>query len=186
MISFIGRNDFLISFDEIQQKYKLGKDNVGLNERILAFGFSVTPFFIDDCMTYGDVSDMLKLYSIKYDLNKNVSKFLRVHRDLSSRICRQMEMAVQSCNDYKIKKLSRILMKLYVAEMYIWRKFYNDNIEKINVNEIMMQYENFLANYLVIGDLSSYSVYWNKYATYHLKCLDTNDRTRWLQYVIRD
>lgn len=146
-------------------------DHTGkLSDRIVVVGSPINsyiwlPFHLCDFMTFSTINNIEKIYSAEYDLHENGIQNVKWFTFFKN-IITKYELVLPNHYSSKIEKLNRISDKIYSAEIFLFKNFYNKNIESIHADTLVQQYHSFVKECLVVVDEKTLLLDWPKYLFY--------------------
>ena len=131
-----------------------------------------SPFCISDFLSFGYVSDMMKLYGIKRQkINVKEERFIQNHKKINEKITKILENCKLNAyspieRDRKLLNFNRMMkhfLGIYGGETYIMSNFYLENIGAIDHDRLLETYHKFLKDYIIVVDDFSILWDWPKY-----------------------
>ena len=187
----INRFDFLVYFKNLLETFP-PKDNK-LQRRIifLASANLTSPFHLTDFLSFGDTSDISKLYGIPFQKededvkysSKNIARINRVQSLLLDDRC-PLDYNFRNYPSHKFRKLNHIMYRLIIPERYMFKTFYEKYIAPLDESKFLEKNWEFTGNYLILIDPEAILFDWFKYEhiRYHYEFHDKGKCafSRWL------
>lgn len=125
------------------------------------------PFNISDWLSFGYVSDMLKLYDIPRltgtENIKFVESYLRQWYRIHSFIFKHgLENYIPNKQSKKLINFNRMINKFINTEIYIYKSFYQKYIAPIDTDKLLETYWKFLHDYVIILEHRELLIDWCK------------------------
>lgn len=187
----INKPDFLLYMRNLLQTYPSGGI---LKDRIVVSDFFDCPFCIRDFLMFGNKKDLIKLFTIPHDNNKRLQNIPRqgivdkigerMMRETNRILMKERHGEILRKKELKDKTVNiKSLFKYYNPEIYIFRTFYDKNIEKIDAERILEQYRCFLKELICVADLDVLELYWDKYEGHSFMSLRQANYYYWLNLL---
>ena len=172
--------NFLVYFKNLLKTFPPKGDK--LKQRIIflgGFAARINPFSPQDFLSFGHVEDISKLYDIPFFygeedklnyLEKHKKRCEAINHYLNSPHCRFDYNTVTEPN-HKLYKLNKMMSRIYWAEMYLTRTFYEKYIAPVDETKLYETSWKFTADYLILVDFDTIKLDWPKYERmrYNLK-----------------
>lgn len=161
------RIDFLIYFKNLLRLFPPNTHRI--SKRIIALSsLRWTPFYVRDYMYFGTVEDISKLFSIPHQTQecgdyfmRKQSLFYKFHRKNS---CPSLLLDLHKAKTpLKLRNFNIMMDKLYPAEVFISKSFYDLYIEPIEPDKLLQTYWKYLRDCLIIVDREQLLLHWQKY-----------------------
>ena len=162
------RIDFLIYFKNLLRLFPPNTHRI--SKRIIALSsLRWTPFYVRDYMYFGTVEDISKLFSIPHQTQECGDYFLRKQATFYKTQYHLINKALlldlhKAKTPLKLRNFNIMMDKLYPAEVFISKSFYNLYIEPIEPARLLQTYWKYLRDCLIIVDYDSLLMHWEKYS----------------------
>lgn len=167
----INYSSFLVYFKNLLKTFPPKGDK--LRERIIFLGgFStrINPFSPQDFLSFGHVEDIAKLYDIPFNDPEGKRNYFcnhykradKINKILNSPSCR-FEYNLVTEPSHKLYKLNKMMNRIYWAEMYIARTFYEKYIAPVDATKLYETSWKFTVDYLILIDFDTIKLDWQKY-----------------------
>lgn len=163
-------NDVLEYFRNLQEAFPSKNPEI-VPERLIfissrSSSFRYLPFYLCDFVTFGEVDELIKLYSAKKDdrdcsFHKIFEKEECIFRE---EIYKNLEIK-SGCSPYTLfRDFEDRYYRYMLTEYYIVYHYFDSYIRKLNRGDDLMDaYYTYLKNYAVIADTEKLMIYWPKY-----------------------
>ncbi|MCM1498990.1 MAG: WavE lipopolysaccharide synthesis family protein [Clostridium sp.] len=175
----INRIDFLQYMINLVKVYEIGDRSLyNVNKRLLNVSFSNTlyyfPFHMSDFVWFGDIDDMIKLYSIHSRTDEEL-KFIREKVSIPGYIsqhAKKVQIAINKIGNvdtenigewFENLEIEEKFMILYHEEIYIMYNFYLRIYKQDISGNILDRYHDFLKNVIIAVDEDDMHVSFTKY-----------------------
>ncbi|MBQ3726827.1 MAG: hypothetical protein II902_07185 [Selenomonadaceae bacterium] len=188
----INRFDFLVYFKNLLKTFPPKDDK--LQRRIIFLCSAATKgysFYFYDFLAFGCTSDILKLYDVPLHkdpgemtyTHKNTRRFLRIQLPLLDNRC-PIDYNFKKYPAHKLRKLSRIVYRFAIPEVYIARNFHEKYIGHVDPEKALETNWAFIRDYLILVDYNTILFDWFKYEfhryTYEIHTKGQHAFARWL------
>ena len=162
---------FLVYFKNLLETFPPKGNKLHKRIIFLASGNARTyPFYPHDFLSFGHVEDILKLYNIPFHGDKGKLSYLLSHRKrcekinglVNNNVCLFDYDSVTE-QSHKLFKLNKMMNRIYWAEMYLTRTFYEKYIAPIDETKLYETSWKFTADYLILIDFDTIHLDWPKY-----------------------
>lgn len=188
-------NDVLQYFRNLQETFPSGNSEI-VSERLIYISYGSSyrclAFNLCDFVVFGEINEMIKLYSIPQDKRSNdffarqEKEIIKFKTAIHDGEMKSIDSPYELDCDYKMK-----IYQFMIPEVNIVYHYFTDNIGSLNPNDdILDAYYCYLKEYAIVADSEKLMIYWPKYPKYttqyynELSFYGRMDFKKWLEIYL--
>lgn len=158
--------DMLTYLRDMIYVFPIKSSNNNINNRLvfLSFGsYKKLPFFLCDFFAFGEVSDIIQLYSVPHDIRdlEYHKRFVKEEYEFIKKFYRYIEIEENISPYDAFDNFNEKYFRYMFAENFILYHFYDKVIQKIKRKDDLLElYRDFLSKYVIVIDYEPLMMLW--------------------------